>query len=39
MKAYLLKNGCASVQMGKPIGRKEKLALRTIWKVAAEIVN
>jgi hypothetical protein len=39
MKAYLLRNGCASVQMGKPIGRKEKLASRTIWKVAAEIVN
>jgi hypothetical protein len=39
MKAYLLSNGCASVQMRKPIGRKEKLASRTIWKVAAEIVN
>ena len=39
LKAYLLSNGCASVQMSKPIGRKEKLASRTIWKVAVDLVN
>ena len=38
LKAYLLSNGCASVQMSKPIGRKEKLASRTIWKVAVDLV-
>ena len=39
LKAYLLSNGCASVQMSKPIGRKEKLASRTIWKVAVDLIN
>ena len=39
LKAYLLSSGCASVQMSKPIGRKEKLASRTIWKVAVDLVN
>ena len=39
LKVYLLSNGCASVQMSKPIGRKEKLASRTIWKVAVDLVN
>jgi uncharacterized repeat protein (TIGR02543 family) len=39
LKDYLLSNGCASVQMSKPIGRKEKLASRTIWKVAVDLVN
>ena len=39
LKAYLLSSGCASVQMSKPIGRKEKLASRTIWKVAVDLIN
>jgi hypothetical protein len=39
LRIYLLSNGCSSVLFENPIGRNEKLASRTIWKVEAKTSN